>query len=602
VNTQSDSQLLCAYAEGRSEAAFAELVRRYIDLVHSAAFRMVNDPHLAQDVTQGVFVALAKDAGKLTDHPVLSGWLHRTTRNIAAQTVRTEVRRRNREKEAAAMNEFPDTDAPWEEIAPHLDAAIAELSEPDRDAVLLRYFENKPAQEMAAILGISAEAAQKRVSRAVERLRENFAKRGITTCAAGLSGIISANAVQTAPAGFGVVVSSAALVTTASSVTRVLAIIMTKEALVAAVVTLIAGALIYQKTFLSPPSAAGLPSSPTISMERKVRESGSLVERMARTREPVDRKKELERLKQEWLETHKSNEPEDVAHRTMLAEESARLLLCSEEMIQLLDFLDHNKRSDVLMQISAEVEKLFDSPLAAEARKLLVALPESVTITRDRAFKSSGREAYRDLWSKAAGKTCPDDEFEAFRAALNCASCAKEALYGRNLTLMRVDPEAAFISSLEAHQSGVPSLSGSEGLRELFMMEGRLSVDYEKLERLLPAAEPLGDVRYPLFRKWAEVDPVAAAKYLLDSRDRLDPSLAGAIVHGCSFRNRSEIIALVSRFPEGTYYDHAAVHASMTYTQGGREIFELIRKIQDPELRAEALKHAEERRTDPDNR
>ena len=96
MNALSDPQLLRAYAERRSEAAFAELVRRHIDLVHSAAVRMVNDSHLAKDVSQGVFVALAKDAGKLTNHPLLSGWLHRTTRNIAAQTVRTEVRRRRR--------------------------------------------------------------------------------------------------------------------------------------------------------------------------------------------------------------------------------------------------------------------------------------------------------------------------------------------------------------------------------------------------------------------------------------------------------------------------------------------------------------------------
>lgn len=201
MNALSDPQLLRAYAERRSEAAFEELVRRHIDLVHSAAVRMVNDPHLAKDVSQGVFVALAKDAGKLTDRPVLSGWLHRTARKIAAQTIRTEVRRRTREKEAATMNEFPETDASWEELAPHLDAVLAELSEPDRDAVLLRYFENKPAQEMAAILGVSAEAAQKRVSRAVEKLREIFAKRGITTGASGLGTVISTNAVQAAPSG-----------------------------------------------------------------------------------------------------------------------------------------------------------------------------------------------------------------------------------------------------------------------------------------------------------------------------------------------------------------------------------------------------------------
>lgn len=211
MNAQSDSQLLRAYTERRCEVAFAELVRRHIDLVHSAAIRMVNDPHLAKDVAQGVFVALAKDAAKLAAHPVLSGWLHRTTRNIAAQTVRTEVRRRNREKQVAAMNESPESDTVWEEIAPHLDAALVDLSEPDRDAVLLRYFENKPAQEMATILGITAEAAQKRVSRAVERLRENFAKRGLTAGAVGLASAISANAVQAAPAGLAATISSASI-------------------------------------------------------------------------------------------------------------------------------------------------------------------------------------------------------------------------------------------------------------------------------------------------------------------------------------------------------------------------------------------------------
>lgn len=220
MNIPSDQQLLRAYAERRSEAAFAELVQRHIDLVHSAAFRMLNDLHLAKDVTQGVFVALAKDAGKLTNHPVLSGWLHRAARNIAAQTIRTDMRRRHREQQAAAMNETPETNAAWEEIAPHLDAALAELNEPDRDAVLLRYFENKPAQEMAAVLGISAEAAQKRVSRAVEKLRENFAKRGITAGAAGLTGVISTNAVQAAPVGWAVAVSSSTFAGTSSAIAK----------------------------------------------------------------------------------------------------------------------------------------------------------------------------------------------------------------------------------------------------------------------------------------------------------------------------------------------------------------------------------------------
>ena len=113
MNGLSDHQLLRDYTGRRSETAFAELVRRHVDLVYSAALRMVCDAHLAEDVTQSVFAALAQNAPQLTDRPVLSGWLHRTAQNIAAQTVRTDVRRRAREQEAAAMNELlaPEPDA-----------------------------------------------------------------------------------------------------------------------------------------------------------------------------------------------------------------------------------------------------------------------------------------------------------------------------------------------------------------------------------------------------------------------------------------------------------------------------------------------------------
>src|ERR1035441_9440299 len=129
MNGLSDQQLLRDYTGGRSEAAFAELVRRHVDLVYCAAMRMIRDAHLAEDVTQSVFVALARNARQLTGRSVLSGWLHRTAQNIAAQTVRTDVRRRAREQEAAAMNELLATepDTLWEQIAPHLDAALGEL-------------------------------------------------------------------------------------------------------------------------------------------------------------------------------------------------------------------------------------------------------------------------------------------------------------------------------------------------------------------------------------------------------------------------------------------------------------------------------------------
>jgi RNA polymerase sigma factor (sigma-70 family) len=255
VTTQTDSQLLRTYAERKLEPAFTELVRRHLDFVYSAARRMVRDPHLAEDVTQGVFVALARQAPELVKRTTLAGWLHRTAQNIAAQTVRTIERRRAREQEAFAMSEpiSPSPDVSWEQIEPHLDAALGELNDADRDAVFLRYFQKKTAAEIAAILGISDDAAQKRVSRAVERLREFFAKRGVSVGAGGLVVVISANAVQAAPVGLAVTISAAALAGTAATTstliattTKTIAMTTLQKTLVTATVAVLAGAGIYE--------------------------------------------------------------------------------------------------------------------------------------------------------------------------------------------------------------------------------------------------------------------------------------------------------------------------------------------------------------------
>jgi RNA polymerase sigma factor (sigma-70 family) len=255
VKDQTDSQLLCAYADHRSESAFAELVRRHVDFVHSAALRMVCDSHLAQDVAQGTFVALARNATQLTDRPVLSGWLHRTAQNIAAQTVRTDVRRRAREQEAAAMNELltAEPDAAWEHVAPHLDAALGELNEADRDTLLLRYFERKSAKEIAHTLGTSEDAAQKRVSRAVERLREFLAKRGVTVGASGLVAVVSVNAIQAAPVGLAATIAAnaalaaptAAAITTAT-LTKIIAMTTLQKTAITITLAVVAGTAIYQ--------------------------------------------------------------------------------------------------------------------------------------------------------------------------------------------------------------------------------------------------------------------------------------------------------------------------------------------------------------------
>jgi hypothetical protein len=186
---------------------------------------------------------------------VLAGWLHRTAQNIAAQTVRTDVRRRAREQEAAAMNELlaATPEADWEQIAPHLDAALGELSEPERDAVMLRYFERQTARDMAQTLGISDEAAQKRVSRAVDRLREFLTKRGVTVGASGLAVVISANAVQAAPVGLALTITTAAtlagttLATTATvTATKAIAMTALQKTIVTATIAVLAGVGIYE--------------------------------------------------------------------------------------------------------------------------------------------------------------------------------------------------------------------------------------------------------------------------------------------------------------------------------------------------------------------
>jgi len=235
MSVRSDQELLQDYLDGGSESAFTALVHRHMDVVYSAALRRVGDPHLARDVTQGTFIALAQNARRLKRCPVLSGWLHRTTRNIAINLVRTNTRRHEREQELIAMNQIiiGGTEPAWKQVAPHLDAALDELDALDRDAILLRYFEKKPTREIAVQLGISYEAAQKRICRALDRLRELIARDKVEIGAGGLSALITTNAVSVAPAGLAASTSTVALATTVVT-TGALTAAATKPVLIAA--------------------------------------------------------------------------------------------------------------------------------------------------------------------------------------------------------------------------------------------------------------------------------------------------------------------------------------------------------------------------------
>jgi RNA polymerase sigma factor (sigma-70 family) len=195
-----DAQLLQDYAHAKSQDAFTELVRRHLNLVYSTALRQVRSAQLAEEISQSVFADLARATDKLSPDTILTAWLYQVTRRTAIDVVRRESRRQAREHlavEMAAMN----TAANWTHIEPLLDDAMEALDETDRAAILLRYFDNKSLREVGETLGTSDDAAQKRVSRAVERLREFFSKRGVAVGVGGLVALVSTNAVQASPAG-----------------------------------------------------------------------------------------------------------------------------------------------------------------------------------------------------------------------------------------------------------------------------------------------------------------------------------------------------------------------------------------------------------------
>lgn len=242
-----DMELVREYAQRNSEEAFATLVSRYINLVYSVALRRVRDPHLAEEITQVVFIILARKANSLSPKTIIAGWLCRAARNVSARAVTIQQRRQFREQEAfmqTALNE-PDS-AVWTQIAPQLDAALAQLGQKDHDALVLRFFDTKSFKDVAAALGASEDSAKKRVSRALEKLRRVFAKRGIALSVVALMGAVSAHSVQAAPVGLATSVTAVAVkgtAVTASSLTLLkttLKIMTWTKIKIAAVVCIIA--------------------------------------------------------------------------------------------------------------------------------------------------------------------------------------------------------------------------------------------------------------------------------------------------------------------------------------------------------------------------
>jgi RNA polymerase sigma factor (sigma-70 family) len=271
-----DLQLLREYVEQRSEPAFTQLVNRHIDFVYSTALRIVSDSQLAQDITQLVFIKLARKAAAFRGGTILAGWLYRTTQFTAETVLRGEWRRRKREKIAMELTSpHDDSDSIWKGVAPLLEPAMARLRQADQDAVLIRFFGGKSLREVGQALGISDDAAQKRVDRALEKMRAYLGKEGVAVSAGALIPALAAKAVQAAPVGLASAIVPSSLsggvgtVIGGTTFSALKAVALTNLKTTAAgvittLVLLITGTLLVIHTFDKPQEAnAAPPSAPT---------------------------------------------------------------------------------------------------------------------------------------------------------------------------------------------------------------------------------------------------------------------------------------------------------------------------------------------------
>jgi RNA polymerase sigma factor (sigma-70 family) len=272
MTDMDDMTLLKAYVEEGSEEAFAELVSRHLNLVYCAALRRVRDPQLAEDISQVVFIILARKAASLRRETILSGWLYRTTRHAIADSLTSQFRRRQREQEIAMepTTEPEPNETPWQSIAPVLDDAIAALGTKDRNAIILRFFENKSFRQIGLALDLNEDSARMRVSRAVDKLRSLLEQKKVAVAAGTLSDLLAAYSVTAAaPGALAATITKATAVKGAAASGSVLTLLKgtlklmawtkIKSAVVVGTVALLTAGTVWQKYEIH---RAGHPSRP----------------------------------------------------------------------------------------------------------------------------------------------------------------------------------------------------------------------------------------------------------------------------------------------------------------------------------------------------
>ncbi len=331
----TDHELLTRFAHTGEEAAFATLVTRHVNLVWSAARRFTGDDTLASEVTQAVFIILAQKAGRLSAQTVVTGWLYHTARLTAANALKENRRRQQREHQAymEATLTPNETNEAWQQLAPVLDEAMHALRTADRDAVLLRFFENKSLADVGAALGVTEDAARVRVNRALDKLRALLAKQGIKFGATAIATAVAANAVSAAPAMLAATITTAVLTGTGLTLATVAMTTFQKIAVTAALTVTIGGGLFAAKQAHDAQNAVRTLQAQQAPLVEQVQQLQA--ERDKATNQIAGLKEELANTEKNNLELLKlrgevgvlKNQAEDASQKTQVAEQKLSEIL-----------------------------------------------------------------------------------------------------------------------------------------------------------------------------------------------------------------------------------------------------------------------------------
>ena len=474
--------MLAEYAANGSEAAFRELVARYINFVYSTARRLVGeDAHLAEDVTQMVFINLAKKGRALSPGVMLGGWLHQHTYHVATKAVRGERRRQSREREAVEMNTLQDnSEANLRMVAPILDEAITQLDSQDRAAILLRFFEQRNFQSVGEALGSNEDAARMRVKRALEKLHVLLKHRGVTMSVAALGTVLTTGAVTAAPAGLALATSSVALASAAAGTGTTLTLIKLitttklKLGLTALVITGVAAVFVaYHQFNLRKENQALRPQSAQLSTANEVvsNQVGQAKVTSA-PRLPVPRMRAAAPTDAASAESEKSS-----SFDASMASKITKLTAAQVE-----PYLNANQRSAA--SLLAAFRTTDDPALLEEAMQKY---PNDPQVGFEALFRKDASPENRRQWLDALKQSAPDNALPNYLSALDHFKAGQTAEAVQELTAAsgKEQFQDYSLDRIQADQEAYRAAGRSEG-------EVKLAATYNLRLPHLAQAKELG--------------------------------------------------------------------------------------------------------------